>query len=188
MQSRDYGPKAVYVTENGAAFPGVVGYEGNVLDPERQHYLETHVGAAGRAALEGVPLKGYLSGSSLTLRVELGLLEALRACARRLPDPEADTKGQFRLVPRLHRRSPCRQRRRAGSPRRPAGTPARAPRRRLAGSWSMRAVWGNLDQPRIRTGQMTRPRRAPGTPAGRLPLRPGENPGAPCGPPAGRTA
>ena len=57
--SRDYGPKAVYITENGAAFPDVVDHEDRVLDPERQHYLEAHVAAAARAALEGVPLKGY---------------------------------------------------------------------------------------------------------------------------------
>ena len=57
--SRDYGPKAVYVTENGAAFPDVVDHEGRVLDPERQQYLEAHVAAAAQAAMEGVPLKGY---------------------------------------------------------------------------------------------------------------------------------
>ncbi len=57
--ARDYGPKALYITENGAAFPDVVDHEGRVLDPERQHYLDAHVGTAARAALEGVPLKGY---------------------------------------------------------------------------------------------------------------------------------
>ena len=57
--SRDYSPNAVYVTENGAAFPDVVDHEGRVLDPERQQYLEAHVDAAARAAREGVPLKGY---------------------------------------------------------------------------------------------------------------------------------
>jgi beta-glucosidase/6-phospho-beta-glucosidase/beta-galactosidase len=30
--SRDYSPNAVYVTENGAAFPDVVDHEGRVLD------------------------------------------------------------------------------------------------------------------------------------------------------------
>lgn len=57
--SRDYSPKAVYVTENGAAFPDVVDHEGRILDPERQHYLEAHIAAAAQAALEGAPLKGY---------------------------------------------------------------------------------------------------------------------------------
>ncbi len=57
--SRDYRPNAVYVTENGAAFPHVVDHEGRVLDPERQQYLEAHVDAAAQAAREGVPLKGY---------------------------------------------------------------------------------------------------------------------------------
>jgi beta-glucosidase len=57
--SRDYSPQAIYVTENGAAFPDVVDHDGRVLDPERRHYLEAHVAAAAQAALEGVPLKGY---------------------------------------------------------------------------------------------------------------------------------
>ncbi len=57
--NRDYGPKAFYITENGAAFPDVVDHEARVLDPERQRYLESHVDAASRAVLEGVPLKGY---------------------------------------------------------------------------------------------------------------------------------
>jgi beta-glucosidase len=57
--NRDYSPKAVYITENGAAFPDVVDHEARVLDPERQHYLESHLDAAARAVLEGVPLKGY---------------------------------------------------------------------------------------------------------------------------------
>jgi beta-glucosidase len=57
--NRDYGPGAVYITENGAAFPDVVDHEGHVLDPERQRYLEAHVDAAAGAVREGVPLKGY---------------------------------------------------------------------------------------------------------------------------------
>ncbi len=104
--THDYGPKAVYVTENGAAFPDVVDHEGRVLDPERQQYLEAHVAAAGSSGPGGSAAEGlFRLGSHGQLRVELGVLEALRACVRGLPDPEADTKGQFRLVPRLHRRS-----------------------------------------------------------------------------------
>jgi beta-glucosidase len=108
MQSRDYGPKAVYVTENGAAFPGVVGYEGNVLDPERQHYLETHVGAAARAALEGVPLKGYSSGSSWTLRVELGYWKRFGLVHAGYPTQKRTPKasfGWYRDFIAAHRRS-----------------------------------------------------------------------------------
>ena len=37
---RDYDPPAIYVTENGAAFPDVRGHDGSVHDPERQSYLE----------------------------------------------------------------------------------------------------------------------------------------------------
>jgi beta-glucosidase len=42
-------------------------------------------------------------GAHGQLRVELGLLEALRARPRRLPEPEADAEGELLLVPRLHR-------------------------------------------------------------------------------------
>ena len=34
--------------------------------------------------------------------MELGLLEALRARPRRLPEPEADAEGELLLVPRVH--------------------------------------------------------------------------------------
>ncbi|HET7127725.1 MAG TPA: GH1 family beta-glucosidase, partial [Gaiellaceae bacterium] len=44
--TRDYAPKAIYVTENGAAYPDVRGHDGSVGDPERQAYLEGYIGAA----------------------------------------------------------------------------------------------------------------------------------------------
>ena len=46
---RDYGPPAIYVTENGAAYPDVRGHDGRVRDPERQAYLEGYLDAAARA-------------------------------------------------------------------------------------------------------------------------------------------
>ena len=94
--NRDYGPKAVYITENGAAFPDVVDHEGRVLDPERQHYLEAHVAAAARAAREGVPFKGYFVwGLMDNFEWSWGYWKRFGLVPRRLPDPEADTKGQF---------------------------------------------------------------------------------------------
>jgi len=61
----DYGPRAIYVTENGAAFPDVRAHDGSVADPERQAYLEAHIGAAAKALAEGVPLRGYFAWSML---------------------------------------------------------------------------------------------------------------------------
>ena len=62
---RDYGPRAIYVTENGAAFPDVRGHDGSVADPERQGYLESYIDAAARAVGAGVPLRGYFAWSLL---------------------------------------------------------------------------------------------------------------------------
>jgi beta-glucosidase len=63
--AEDYEPEAIYVTENGAAFPDVRGHDGSVCDPERQAYLEAHVAAAARAIEDGAPLRGYFAWSLL---------------------------------------------------------------------------------------------------------------------------
>jgi beta-glucosidase len=63
--TRDYQPKAIYVTENGAAYPDVRGHDGSVGDPERQAYLEGYIGAAAEAVASGVPLRGYFAWSLL---------------------------------------------------------------------------------------------------------------------------
>jgi beta-glucosidase len=63
--ARDYGPTAIYVTENGAAFPDVRGHDGSVGDPERQAYLEAYIGAAAEAVAAGAPLRGYFAWSLL---------------------------------------------------------------------------------------------------------------------------
>jgi beta-glucosidase len=62
---RDYAPKAIYVTENGAAFPDVRSHDGSVGDAERQAYLEAYIGAAAEAVAAGVPLRGYFAWSLL---------------------------------------------------------------------------------------------------------------------------
>ena len=62
---RDYAPRAVYVTENGAAYEDEVAADGEVRDPKRQAYLEAHVEAARRALGDGVPLEGYFVWSLL---------------------------------------------------------------------------------------------------------------------------
>ncbi len=55
---RDYAPKTIYVTENGAAFDDkVVG--GGVHDPRRIAYLHSHIGAVRQAIADGAPVGGY---------------------------------------------------------------------------------------------------------------------------------
>jgi beta-glucosidase len=62
---RDYGVQALYVTENGAAFPDVPAHDGRVRDPERQSYLEQYVAAAAEAVDAGAPVRGYFVWSLL---------------------------------------------------------------------------------------------------------------------------
>jgi beta-glucosidase len=61
----DYAPPRIAITENGAAFSDVRGHDGAVRDPERQAYLESHVGAVARALEAGVPVTGYYVWSLL---------------------------------------------------------------------------------------------------------------------------
>ena len=58
---RDYAPKALYVTENGAAYDDPVPSPTDdiVEDPQRVAYLESHLNACDQAIIQGVPLKGY---------------------------------------------------------------------------------------------------------------------------------
>jgi len=58
---RDYRPRAIYVTESGAAFPDEPGGE----DPARVTYLRDHFSAAADALYYGVPLAGYFVWSLL---------------------------------------------------------------------------------------------------------------------------
>jgi beta-glucosidase len=62
---RDYAPKAIYITENGAAFADEVSADGEVHDERRIAYLQNHFAQANRALQEGVPLKGYFVWSFL---------------------------------------------------------------------------------------------------------------------------
>jgi len=63
--ARDYEPAAIYITENGAAFPDVRVHDGAVHDVERTAYLESYIGAVGRAIAGGAPVKGYFVWSLL---------------------------------------------------------------------------------------------------------------------------
>jgi beta-glucosidase len=55
----DYRFDQIYVTENGAAYPDLVGPDGTVDDSDRISYLERHFDAASDAIAAGVPLRGY---------------------------------------------------------------------------------------------------------------------------------
>jgi beta-glucosidase len=61
----DYGAQRIYVTENGSAWPDVIGPDGQVDDPERVRYLEEHLAACARAVRRGAPLAGYFAWSLL---------------------------------------------------------------------------------------------------------------------------
>ncbi len=55
----EYAPKAIYVTENGAAYNDEFSADGKVHDDGRKAYLEAHFEAAASAIAKGVPLRGY---------------------------------------------------------------------------------------------------------------------------------
>ncbi|HEY5661888.1 MAG TPA: GH1 family beta-glucosidase [Gaiellaceae bacterium] len=63
--ARDYEPPAIYITENGAAFPDVRVHDGHVHDLERTAYLESYIAAVGRAIAADAPVKGYFVWSLL---------------------------------------------------------------------------------------------------------------------------
>jgi beta-glucosidase len=63
--ARDYEPPAIYVTENGAAFPDVRVHDGHIHDIERTAYLDSYIGAVGRAIAADAPVKGYFVWSLL---------------------------------------------------------------------------------------------------------------------------
>jgi beta-glucosidase len=56
---QNYAPKAIYITENGTAFPDEVTADGQVHDDRRVAYLQSHFVQANHAIQEGVPLNGY---------------------------------------------------------------------------------------------------------------------------------
>jgi len=61
----DYAFPAIYITENGAAFPDEVGPDGRVDDPARLAYIKRHLEMVHKAINIGVPVKGYFAWSLL---------------------------------------------------------------------------------------------------------------------------
>jgi beta-glucosidase len=63
--TREYGPRAIHITENGAAYDDQPGPSGRVIDERRIEYLRAHLEAARAAIAAGVPLAGYFVWSLL---------------------------------------------------------------------------------------------------------------------------
>ncbi|HEY7125941.1 MAG TPA: GH1 family beta-glucosidase [Ktedonobacterales bacterium] len=55
----DYAPRALAITENGAAFEDHWNGNGRVSDPQRLQYVRDHLRAVGQAVGQGVPVRGY---------------------------------------------------------------------------------------------------------------------------------
>jgi beta-glucosidase len=62
---REYAPREITITENGAAYPDPVDPDGRVHDDRRTMYLARHLTAAAEALAAGVPLTGYYVWSLL---------------------------------------------------------------------------------------------------------------------------
>jgi beta-glucosidase len=57
--TRNYHPRTLLITENGAAFDDEWNGNGRVSDPQRVLYLSEHLRAVGDAITHGVPVAGY---------------------------------------------------------------------------------------------------------------------------------
>lgn len=62
---QEYAPKALWITENGAAYPDPDPVNGMVADPERTDYLKTHITAVEAAIQQGSPVTAYFVWSLL---------------------------------------------------------------------------------------------------------------------------
>lgn len=57
---REYAPKALVVTESGAAFDDRVDGNGAVHDQQRIDYLRAHIQTVAQVMRQGLPIKGYI--------------------------------------------------------------------------------------------------------------------------------
>ena len=94
---REYAPREIAITENGAAYPDALDPDGRVRDEVRISYLARHVAAAAEALEAGVPLTGYYVWSlldnyewSLGYTRRFGLVHVDFANQRRTPKASAD--------------------------------------------------------------------------------------------------
>jgi beta-glucosidase len=63
--TREYAPRTIYVTENGAAYEDDVQPSGRIHDERRIEYLRGHLDAARQAIDAGAPVEGYFVWSLL---------------------------------------------------------------------------------------------------------------------------
>jgi beta-glucosidase len=61
----EYGPRRIFVTENGASWSDGPGPDGRIHDERRRVFLQRHFAAARRALDAGVPLEGFFVWSLL---------------------------------------------------------------------------------------------------------------------------
>ncbi len=99
---REYAPREIVITENGAAYPDTLGADGRVRDEARIAYLARHLAAAAEALEAGVPLTGYYVWSlldnfewSLGYTRRFGLVHVDFATQRRTPKDSADWFGRL---------------------------------------------------------------------------------------------
>ena len=62
---RDYAPRSIHITENGAAYGDGPDAARRIADPRRIEYLRGHLAAVRSAIEEGVPVEGYFAWSLL---------------------------------------------------------------------------------------------------------------------------
>ncbi len=62
---QEYAPKALWITENGAAYADPDPVNGVVADPDRTDYLQTHIAAVEDAIQQGSPVTAYFVWSLL---------------------------------------------------------------------------------------------------------------------------
>jgi beta-glucosidase len=62
---REYAPKAMVVTESGAAFDDQWNGNGTIHDQQRIDYLQRHIATVAGVIRQGVPIKGYVVWSFL---------------------------------------------------------------------------------------------------------------------------
>ncbi len=63
--SEKYKPKAIYITENGAAYSDAPDAEGRIRDSRRASYISRHLEAVREAIDHGAPVQGYFVRSFL---------------------------------------------------------------------------------------------------------------------------
>ncbi len=99
---REYAPREIVISENGAAYPDTVDPDGRVRDEPRIRYLARHVAAAAEALEAGVPLTGYFIWSlldnyewSLGYTRRFGVVHVDYATQKRTPKDSAKWFGRL---------------------------------------------------------------------------------------------